>query len=78
MRNYLNTLLSEKGIALDTMCEVDGDSGINFIPLEIIVDFMCQMSPETQAKAKTNLVKIDFHNGDVMHFVDYVAKVIAK
>ena len=78
MRNYLNTWLTAKGIALDTMCEVDGDSGINFIPLEIIVDFMCKMSADTQAKAKTNLVKIDFHNGDVMHFFDYVAKVIAK
>jgi len=79
MRNYLNTLLAEKNISLETYCEVEGaEYGVNFIPLETIVDFMCEMHPATQEQMRTNLVKIDYANGDVMHFFDYVAKFLAK
>lgn len=79
MKNYLNTLILEKGISNETIIEVEGPQwGLNFIPLQIVLDFLISTDKETQAKAKSNLIKIDFHNGDVMHFFKYIAKFIAK
>lgn len=79
MRNYLNTLLEEKGISQETVIEVQGQEwGTNFIPLSIVVDFLSNANESTQSTAKNNLVKIDFHNGDIMHFFTYIAKFIAK
>ena len=77
--NYLNNLISEKSnIHMDTICEVAGASGMNFIPLSIVVDFIENLDSKNQAKAVSNLTAIDFHNGDVMHFFNYIAKFIAK
>ena len=79
MRNYLNTLLEEKGLSLDTVREAEAKEWVvNYIPLAIVVDFLASADKKTQATAKNNLVKIDFHNGDVMHFFKYVANFLAK
>lgn len=79
MRTYLNTLLEEKGISQETIIEAQGKEwGTNFIPVAAVVDFLSNADKATQEKAKSTLIKIDFHNGDVMHFLTYVAEFIAK
>ena len=76
---YFRTLLNEKGISLDTVLEVEGKEwGVNFIPVEVVVEFMETRDLATQKKMRNNLTKIDFMNGDVMHFITYVAKFLAK
>ena len=79
MRNYLETLISEKGLDLEgTIIEVEGqDWGLNIIELGAVVDYIMSSGPANQAKVKDTLVKIDFHNGDVMHFFKHVAKFMA-
>ena len=79
-RNYLNNLISEKAnISMETICEVAGKEwGMNYIPLHIIVDTICNMDKVNQNKCVSNLTAIDFKNGDVMHFFTYIAKFIAK
>ena len=79
MRNYLETLISEKGLDLEgTIIEVEGqDWGLNIIELGAVVDYIMASGPANQAKVKDTLVKIDFHNGDVMHFFKHVAKFMA-
>jgi|TARA_B110000977_G_C10844967_1_gene403527 hypothetical protein len=79
MRNYLETLLEEKGISQEYLFKAEGDVwGTNIMPLSVIVDYLCSVSEDAQKTAKTNLVKIDFHNGDVKHFFQYVADFLAK
>jgi len=79
MKTYLINLLNEKGISLETVLEANGSEwGVNFIPMATIVEFMCAQPVETQNKMKANLVKIDFHAGDVMHFFQYAADFLAK
>lgn len=34
--------------------------------------------PDEQKKIKEQLVKIDFANGNIMHFVEYCAKALSK
>ena len=76
---YFRTLLNEKGIDLQTVLEVEGKEwGVNFIPVEVVVEFMETRSIETQKKMRNNLTKIDFMDGDILHFFKYVAKFLAK
>jgi hypothetical protein len=79
MRNYLETLISEKGLDLEgTIIEVEGqDWGLNIIELGAVVDYIMASGPANQAQVKDTLVKIDFHNGDVMHFFKHVASFMA-
>lgn len=80
MRNYLETLIEEKGLDLEgTIIEVEGkDWGMNMIPLGCVVDFIMSSGKDNQMSVKNTLVKIDFHNGDVMHFFKHVASFMAK
>ena len=76
---YFRTLLNEKGISLETVLEIEGKEwGTNFIPVEVVLEFMEGRDLATQKKMRDNLTKIDFMNGDVMHFFNYVAEFIAR
>ena len=80
MRNYLNTLINEKGLDLEgTIIEVEGaEWGTNFIPLGCVVDYILTSGAANQAAVKNTLVKIDFQAGDVMHFFKHIASFMAK
>ena len=58
--------------------EVEGQSGTNFIPLGVIVEHIAIAPTHEQNQIKNTLVKIDFLNGDIMHFFTYLAKAIAR
>ena len=76
---YFRTLLNEKGINLDNVLEVEGpEYGVNFIPVECVLEFMENADRGVQIKMRNTLTKIDFQNGDIMDFITYVAKFIAK
>ena len=74
---WLDTLVAEKGIHTDRVILVDGPSGQNHMPLEIVLDAIKATAPAEQAQIKATLVKIDFVNGDVMHFFEHLAKALA-
>jgi len=80
IKNYLETLISEKGLDLEgTVLEVEGgDYGTNFIPLGCIVEFILLSGKENQKKVRDTFVKIDFHNGDILHFFTHIATHMAK
>ena len=78
MKNYLNALISEKGLNTETIIEVEGNSGTNFIPLGVVVEHILIANSTEQAQIKNTLVKIDFHNGNVMHFFTHLAQAIAR
>ena len=79
-QRYLNSLIEEKGLDLEaTIIEAEGTEwGTNFIPLGCVVDFILTSGKANQESVRKTLVKIDFHNGDVMHFFSHVAKFMAK
>ena len=68
--NYFRRLLSEKNISLDTVLEVEGaEWGLNMIPVEVVVEFMENADRATQTKMRNTLTKIDYKNGNVLHFM---------
>ena len=79
MRSYLNNLITEKNLDWQHTFEVEGKEwGINFIPLEVVVEHILIAPEEQQKEIKDTLVKIDFYNGDVLHFFNHLAKAIAR
>lgn len=77
-KNYLNALISEKqGIDMDTSIEVEGKSGTNLMTVQTVVDHILITSHKEQEAIRRMLVKIDFHNGNVLDFFKHLSKAIA-
>ena len=75
-RNYLTTLLKEKGISLEHTFEIPSDSlfGNHLVPMEVVLEFIESLDNQTQSKIKETLVLIDFKNGNVLHYMEYITK----
>lgn len=74
---WLDTLISEKGIDTETVLEVSGTSGANFIPLECLISTIKQAPKHERDGIKTMLVKIDFVNGSILDYFRHLARAIA-
>lgn len=74
MKKYLETLITEKGKQLDQTIQIDGHIGITY---QMLVDFVHEC-PEQHAFIKDTIVKIDFKNGDVFHFLHHLAECMCK
>jgi len=76
--HWLDTFVSEKGLDIDHLFIVETDANIHMIDLATVIE-TCKLAPTNeQEQIRTTIVKIDFHNGDVMHFFKYLADFIAK
>jgi len=75
---WIDTLISEKNINTEKFLEVEGPSGLNMIPVAVLVDAIKQASDAEQAAIKTMIVKIDFVNGDVVDYFKHLAQAIAQ
>jgi len=69
MKQYLKTLIEEKGKELDTEIQIDGHFGLTY---EMLFDFIEQM-PEYHEQIRKTLVIIDFKNGDIFHYLTHLA-----
>lgn len=75
---WLDTFVEEKGLDTEHQFEVEGPKmGTNWIQLGCVLDVCKNTSAEEQKKIKDTIVTIDFHNGNVMHFFNYLAKGLA-
>ena len=74
---WLDTFIDEKALDTEQLLEVEGPSGLNLIPLGCLLDTIKAAPANEQADIKNVLVKIDFYNGDPMHFFKHIAQAIA-
>lgn len=78
IQEWMETLLTEKGIDVEAeVIEVEGESGMNYIEMPCLIQAIKNATIHEQAQIKDTLVKIDFLNGDVMHFFRHLAQAIA-
>ena len=73
---YFERLVEEKGIS-GYMLEVEGNSGTNLIPVEVLIDYILIAPKHEQEAIKNMLIKIDFMNGNVVDYFKHLAKAIA-
>ena len=74
MKKYLITLIEEKGKSIQDEIQIEGHFGLTY---EMLIDFIEQM-PQYHKEIKTTLVKIDFMNGDVFHYLNHLAQGMVK
>lgn len=74
---WLDTFITEKGLDLEQVLTVKGASGDNFIPLACLVDAIKAAPSHEQIGIQSMIVKIDFRNGDVLHYFRHLAQAIA-
>ncbi|MBK9300935.1 MAG: hypothetical protein IPN14_10075 [Bacteroidetes bacterium] len=80
MKDYLRRLLDEKGVSQDYVFTIDTDDywGHHIIPMEVLIEFIDNMDPRTQTQIKQKLVLIDFKNGDVLHFLEFITRKMVE
>lgn len=69
MKTYLTNLITEKGFSMNDCIELDGHFGLTY---QMLVDFILSV-PEHHHAIRSTLVKIDFMNGDVFHYLNHLA-----
>lgn len=71
---YITNLITEKGVDATDTIELDGHFGFTY---EMLIDTVAtQFDRATQFKVWRTLVTIDARNGDVFHFLTYIARGI--
>lgn len=73
MKKYLTTLITEKGKSLEHIilkCEDNGDFGVDY---SMLVNFIASMPQDMHDAIKNMIVRIDFANGNVFHYLDHLA-----
>ncbi len=75
---WLDTFLSEKGIDAEETLTAEGASGTNWIPVGCLVAMMKRAPKHEQAGIKSMIVRIDFANGNVRHYLSHLAKAVAQ
>ncbi len=71
---YLETLISEKGRDIDGNLNIEGN-----ITYRHLVDFINDVArDEDKRQIKANLVRIDFANGNVFHYLDHLVTGMIK
>lgn len=74
---WLDTFISEKNIDTEKEFEIEGDNGLNIIPVGCVIETIKATCKTEQKQIKETIVKIDFMNGDVYHFFNYLAQAMA-
>jgi hypothetical protein len=74
---WIDTFIEEKGIDTEYLLTVDGLLGKNYIPVGCVIEAMKEAPKHEQQAIKNMIIKIDFANGDILHFFNHLAQAIA-
>lgn len=69
MKTYLRNLITEKGVDLDDEINLEGHIGLTW---QMLVDYIVA-AREYHREIRSMLVRIDFANGDVFHYLRHLA-----
>lgn len=78
--SWLNTFIEEKGIDRELVLEVEKKGsifGTNYIPLEVLIEAICNAPKCERDAIKKMIIKIDFFNGNVLDCFLHLAQAIA-
>tara|TARA_A100001201_G_scaffold89255_1_gene78211 strand:- start:628 stop:879 length:252 start_codon:yes stop_codon:yes gene_type:complete len=76
--NWLDTFIDEKNINKHDTFEINKNGTLNIISYGSIIDHIKITSKQEQEQIKKTIVKIDFFNGDVLHFFRHLGQALAK
>ena len=74
---WLDTFIEEKELPMDDIFEITKDGNLNIFSYKSIYEYILISTPTEKEKIKKTIVKIDFLNGDVLHYFRHLANAIA-
>ena len=77
-KEWLNTFIDESDLDRSHVFEIDHDGKIHLMDFRGVVDSILSLPAEYQLKIKDKLVGINFHNGDILHYLNHVAEGFIK
>ena len=76
---WLDLLIAEKGVDLEaTFTFIDFRGEYNIMPYGVVVEAMHSAPLHEQAIIKGTVVKIDFANGDILHYLRHLGTALAN
>lgn len=76
-QSFFRLMAEEKGI-IDQQFSVTVDGMTHFMEVSQIIDLLEQAPGSEQATAKKTFSIIDFKNGDLMHYIKFLAEAFIK
>lgn len=76
-KTWLDTFIEEKNLNMEDSFEIEKDGNLNIFSYKSVYEYILISTPEEKKNIKNTIVKIDFLNGDVLHFFRHLAKAIA-
>lgn len=74
---YFDRFFEEKELPY-RMWEIVKDDTVHFIDSEVVIEAIKNAPAGEQKAIRNTLVAIDFRNGDVMHYLEHLAKILVK
>lgn len=75
---WLDTFIEEKGIDLEQVIEIKTKTNTHCLEVGNIIENIKATTPDEQVGIKNMIVKIDFHNGDVVGYFRHLAHALAE
>jgi hypothetical protein len=70
---WFRTFIEEKDLPVVNW-EIEHNNNTHFIDNYDVVEIICEAPYQEQRKVKDILVRLDFYNGDINHFLEHLAK----
>lgn len=77
MKSFYRRMAEEKGIITKSF-EVEVDGLKHILNVDQVIQLIEVAPPNEQKHIKDMFSKIDFHNGDLMHYIKFLAKAFIK
>ena len=75
---WLDTFIDEKELPMEDTFTVDKNGTMNIMSYKTIYEHMLIANDQEQEQIKNMIVKIDYMNGNILNFFQYLGKLIAK
>ena len=74
---WLDTFIKEKDLPMDDVFEIVSEGNFHYyFSYKTIYEYILISTPTEKEKIKKTIVKIDFLNGDVLHYFRHLANAI--
>jgi|GEM_PF-5797728 len=77
MHYWLKTFLKEKGISRTTVFRMESGDGVQIVTLETVEEYLATLDREAQEKVKEKLLTIDSRGGNVLLYLQQIARIVA-
>ena len=77
-KNWIDTFIEEKDLPMEDTFTIDKNGTMNIMSYKTIYEHMLIANDQEQEQINNMIVKIDYMNGNILNFFQYLGKLIAK